>query len=133
MKKYAVVTALLASSVPVAWGGAAPAAAVPPSGACSLLPNVVRGTADDDVLIGTKCADVFWAYDGDDTVYGVNGNDVVFAGPGDDTVYAGPGADTLWGGPGADILNGESGVDDFPDLSVGDTRDMDEDFGIITW
>lgn len=85
-----------------------------------LPPNVVRGTAKSDLLIGTPLADDIRGYGGNDTilalggddvVYGGNGADLVIAGAGNDKVYGGQGADQVFGGDGNDIINGNDGLD----------------------
>lgn len=89
----------------------------------------IVGTAGDDNLLGTHCADAIDggagddnidAREGNDTIIGGvgddhiiagTGNDVVYAGAGDDLVFAGSGNDTVFGGSGNDRLFGEDGND----------------------
>lgn len=88
-----------------------------------------EGTADDDTITGSNCADDIEGGDGDDVIDGRAGNDTihggagndhilagdgddkVFAGSGDDIVFAGRGNDIVWGGAGNDRLFGEAGDD----------------------
>lgn len=129
MKKYAIITALLASSIPVAWG-VAPAHAGPFD---CLGPNVILGTSHDDVLRGTRCRDIIYGFGGDDVIFGLQGNDDLYGGPGEDTVYGGPGTDTLYGGADGDVLFGQADPDSFPDFDyTADERDWEDD-ATITW
>ncbi|HFC97828.1 MAG TPA: calcium-binding protein, partial [Thermosulfurimonas dismutans] len=54
---------------------------------------VLRGTEEDDHLIGQE---------GKDFIYGEGGNDRIYGGEGDDTLVGGSGDDYLEGGPGND-------------------------------
>jgi len=96
---------------------------------CNGLLPTIKGTGDDEVLIGTKeidvimglggndiidgsnAGDVICGGAGNDTVNGANGDDHVNGGFGDDTVLGGNGNDTLIGGPGTDALDGGRGED----------------------
>ena len=69
-------------------------------------PNVVRGTAGDDVLNGTPGNDLLLGGRGDDTMNGLGGDDCVFGGRGEDTVQGGEGNDRVRGGPGDDVTDG---------------------------
>ncbi|EPX75563.1 putative calcium binding protein hemolysin [Salipiger mucosus DSM 16094] len=78
------------------------------------------GTAQDDVINGTRWDDVIKAGSGNDTVYGDAGDDLLrgqagadrlFGQAGDDTLQGSPGNDHLVGGTGADLLSGASGTD----------------------
>ena len=71
----------------------------------------IIGTAGDDNLLGTLCADDIDAGDGDDNVDGRDGNDIIGAGSGDDHVFGGDGHDVIVAGAGADIVFGGSGND----------------------
>jgi Ca2+-binding RTX toxin-like protein len=91
--------------------------------------EIFQGTAEADLVFGTKGSDRFVMEDGDDTVMDDGGNDVVEAGAGndliytgndndfvdggvgDDTVFAGNGNDALFGGDGNDLLMAEGGND----------------------
>ncbi len=89
----------------------------------------VIGTAGDDLLSGTQCADEIGGLagndnidardgndtvdggDGDDNIVGGSGNDTIRAGNGNDIVLGGLGDDHIWGGRGNDRLYGEEGRD----------------------
>ena len=71
----------------------------------------IVGTAGDDNLLGTLCADDIDAGEGDDNVDGRDGNDVIGAGSGNDHVFGGDGHDVIVAGAGADIVFGGSGND----------------------
>jgi Ca2+-binding RTX toxin-like protein len=66
----------------------------------------VDGGAGDDVILGSKGADVLQAGTGDDFVYGDQGNDVALLGSGDDLFQwdAGNGSDTVEGQEGSDRI-----------------------------
>ncbi|MDB9445225.1 Calx-beta domain-containing protein, partial [Anabaena sp. CS-542/02] len=93
-----------------------------------------RGTAFDDVIIGTAANDNWWngglfggdgndtisggagddklyGEEGNDTLNGDAGNDALYGGNGDDSLNGGAGDDTLYGEEGNDILNGDDGND----------------------
>ncbi|MBY5720068.1 cadherin-like domain-containing protein [Rhizobium leguminosarum] len=92
-------------------------------------PPPILGTAGDDLLVGSNCADdidgrvgndnidarggsdTVSGGDGHDNIMAGSGNDIVFAGDGDDVVLAGLGDDQIWGGAGNDRLYGEEGRD----------------------
>ena len=56
-------------------------------------PNVIDGTAGDDVLRGTFHVDRMHGGAGNDRLLGLDGNDVLDGGPGNDTLTGGPGRD----------------------------------------
>ena len=58
--------------------------------------DIVRGTADSDILFGD---------DGDDAMNGAAGNDLLVGGGGDDRIHGGDGNDLLIGGSGADTFS----------------------------
>src|SRR3712207_9251547 len=101
------VVALLFALLPT---GPAPALDTP---RCTVLgtpsADVLRGTAQDDVLCGRG---------GADTLHGGGGNDVLLGGHGRGTLYGGGGADVYRGGPDGDRLVDASGSDSL----VGGTR-----------
>lgn len=81
---------------------------------------VVRGTGDDDLLLGGDRADEVFGLGGADTVAGGRGDDLIDGGRGadrldggrgDDLIKGGVGADTLIGGDGNDRLTGGAGDD----------------------
>ncbi|PIG94249.1 FG-GAP repeat protein [Gloeocapsopsis sp. IPPAS B-1203] len=71
----------------------------------------IRGTANNETLIGTRFAD---------TIYGLAGNDLLLGLPGNDTLYGGRGNDTLNGGAGIDSLIGGVGNDVYIINNLGD-------------
>lgn len=73
--------------------------------------NVVDGTSNNDVLIGTNADDLIRGFDGDDIIIGQAGNDCLIGGNGDDTVIAGAGNDAITGNQGNDLLFGAAGDD----------------------
>ena len=66
--------------------------------------GVLRGTAEDDELVGEN---------GEDEVYGLGGDDTVQGGPCDDELYGGPGRDQVVGDGGLteDVVGGMLGKD----------------------
>ncbi|MBI3561971.1 MAG: putative Ig domain-containing protein [Gammaproteobacteria bacterium] len=58
------------------------------------LQTVIRGTEQNDWLIGSPGDDVLLGLDGDDTIFGIQGNDIINGGKGNDTVASGGGNDT---------------------------------------
>ncbi len=75
--------------------------------------NNLTGTDDDDVICGTRVANIIAAEGGDDTVYGAGGNDYLKGKAGNDELNGGDGDDRLDGGDGDDTLNGGAGKDHF--------------------
>ncbi|CAI0829663.1 M10 family metallopeptidase C-terminal domain-containing protein [Serratia ficaria] len=72
----------------------------------SLLPNVMLGTAGDDVLKGTPGKDFVLGFAGDDIIKlntQENAADTVFAGSGEDEIYTGSNA-TVFAGADADYV-----------------------------
>src|SRR5690606_24232171 len=53
----------------------------------------IIGTAVEDNLLGTHCADTIDAGAGDDNIDSRDGNDIIFGGAGDDHIVAGAGHD----------------------------------------
>jgi Ca2+-binding RTX toxin-like protein len=90
--------------------------------------NPCKGTAQNDVIMGSDDPEEIDALGGNDTVNGKGGGDRVYGGDGDDTTLHGDananpaldGADKVYGGPGDDYLSG-AGRSDF--LSGGSGRD----------
>jgi serralysin len=73
-----------------------------------------KGTAGNDVYVGTNFADRYDGGLGNDTISGANGTDVLEGGAGNDV---------LRGGNGDDLLRGGSGSDTFVFATVGETGD----------
>jgi serralysin len=89
------------------------------SSSVSLLPGPhqvgsEKGTAGNDVYVGTNFADRFDGGLGNDTISGGNGTDVLEGGAGNDV---------LRGGNGDDLLRGGAGDDTFIFATVGETGD----------
>ena len=72
---------------------------------------VLKGTAGDDTIVGTRFADLITCGAGDDVVRGGGGNDVINCGPGNDRIDGGAGNDRISGGPGNDRISGGPGND----------------------
>jgi Ca2+-binding RTX toxin-like protein len=81
---------------------------------------VIRGTADDDRLLGTAGDDSLfgragndrlYGFEGDDYVDGEDGSDRLHGGAGNDTIAGRKGDDTIWGDAGNDKITGDRGRD----------------------
>ena len=81
----------------------------------STRPCAIVGTANADVLRGSRYADVFYDRGGNDTIFAGAGADTIYDGSGDDRIWAGFGRDwielgdgrnTTHGGPGDDGITG---------------------------
>ena len=97
--------------------------------------NMIIGSEDDDVLIGTTLADLIFAHGGDDLISGNKGNDCIFGGDGDDIIFGNEGNDHISGQGGNDIIKGHSGEDSIaggPGLDVLDGGDDIDTCSIIT-
>ena len=78
----------------------------------SVLKNPpISGTAGDDALLGSECADDIDAAAGDDNIDARGGNDTVNGGDGDDHVVLGSGNDVIFAGSGNDVVFGGDGND----------------------
>lgn len=77
----------------------------------SVIRSFVGGTDEDDILLGTMCADDIDGGDWDDNIDGRAGSDVIVGGNGDDHIFAGLGDDVVFGGAGDDIVFGGAGND----------------------
>jgi len=73
--------------------------------------NMIEGSFDDDIMVGTNLPDLIFAYGGDDIIMGEKGNDCIFGGEGDDIIFGNEGNDNLSGGEGNDIIKGQAGSD----------------------
>jgi Ca2+-binding RTX toxin-like protein len=100
------------------------------------IANLVEGTKESDILLGTAAPDDIYtrggdnfvfAKDGNDRIYAKAGNDYLVGGAGDDLINAGngnnklrggDGDDRLYSGNGNDIIFGGAG-DDLIDAGVG--------------
>ena len=73
--------------------------------------NLIVGSEEDDILIGTTLSDLIFANGGDDIISGDKGNDCILAGDGDDIIFGNQGNDHISGQGGNDIIKGQSGED----------------------
>ena len=73
----------------------------------------IKGSAEDDVLVGLAGNDVIDGQRGNDNINGSEGDDYLIGGPGRNTLNGGVGNDTLVGGPNSDTLTGREGQDIF--------------------
>jgi hypothetical protein len=73
--------------------------------------RLVRGTNDNDLLLGGSGADTLEGLGGNDRLYGRGGNDRLYGGSGNDRLFGGPGDDKLAGGPGKDRFSCGRGLD----------------------
>ncbi|WP_370661933.1 calcium-binding protein, partial [Massilia alkalitolerans] len=71
----------------------------------------LNGTAEGDVLHGSKLDDTIDGGAGNDTLNGYDGKDLLYGGADDDRLDGGAGNDRLWGGSGNDELVGRGGND----------------------
>jgi Ca2+-binding RTX toxin-like protein len=71
----------------------------------------ILGTAGDDTLVGTECANDIDGGCGDDNIDARGGNDTIAGGEGDDHIVAGTGGDVVLAEDGADIVFGGVGDD----------------------
>ena len=72
----------------------------------------IAGGSNSDYLYGGVGADQLWGDEGDDSLYGDDGDDVLNGGAGNDTLFGGNHNDKLAGGEGNDKLQGGNGNDE---------------------
>ncbi len=72
---------------------------------------LIRGTDEDDALVGTRFRDRIEGLGGDDLLRGGRQRDVLEGGPGNDSVSGGASSDRMSGGEGHDFLLGGTGND----------------------
>jgi Ca2+-binding RTX toxin-like protein len=84
-------------------------------------PQVVRGTANNDVLAGAASNDTLFGFDGNDTLSGGERDDLIRGNGGNDSLYGDNGFDLLMGEAGADTLDGGGNGDK---LYGGDDDDL---------
>lgn len=88
-------------------------------------PRTVRGTAYDDLILGSDGPDAIASLRGDDWIHGARGSDRIVAGAGADEVWSGRGRDTVDVRDGArDLVHcgeaaGDVGVADRADTLIG--------------
>ncbi|MDQ3871088.1 MAG: cell wall-binding repeat-containing protein, partial [Chloroflexota bacterium] len=73
--------------------------------------KTINGTSGNDVLVGTRFADVINGGGGNDVIRGGGGNDVINCGSGNDRVFGGSGNDRIDCGSGNDRVYGNEGND----------------------
>lgn len=76
--------------------------------------GVLRGTAGNDVIVGTNKADIIGGKAGDDTICGNGGKDVIYGDDGKDWISAGNGRNIVLGNKGDDTItvgNGNNIID----------------------
>ena len=91
-----------------------PCATAAPTGGCTVngvKNQLCQGGDADDVIVGTKDADVIKAGRGNDRVRALDGDDSVCGEEGDDVISGGSGNDRLFGGDGNDAIKGDAGND----------------------
>jgi Ca2+-binding RTX toxin-like protein len=71
----------------------------------------LRGSTDQDFLLGNGAADLAWGRAGNDVLDGGAASDVLHGGQGADRLLGGEGDDAARGGQGADRLLGDAGSD----------------------
>ncbi len=76
--------------------------------------NIIDGTPDNDLLVGTPGSDRINGFDGNDLLLGRDSDDILNGGSGNDSLFGHNSNDSLLGGDGQDFLVGETG-DDFLD------------------
>lgn len=107
--------AVLSTVLALAAGGLSASPAVADDIACTIVgtngPDVLHGTAADDVVCGLNGDDVLLGGEDNDVLEGGNGTDVLDGAGGDDVLRGGNGKDSLAGGPGNDALDGGNGKD----------------------
>ncbi|MBR8827053.1 MAG: hypothetical protein DSM107014_03950 [Gomphosphaeria aponina SAG 52.96 = DSM 107014] len=74
-------------------------------------PVAIKGTPEDDVLIGTEKDDIIKGLPGNDELDGLGGDDLLKGGKGEDSLDGSSGNDTLRGLRGDDLLTGGTGDD----------------------
>lgn len=71
----------------------------------------IIGTAGDDLLLGSECADRIEGLGGDDMIDARGGSDIIVTGAGNDHIVGGAGHDQIDAGAGDDIVFGGAGND----------------------
>jgi Ca2+-binding RTX toxin-like protein len=84
----------------------------------------ILGYDGDDVITGSRVADVIEGGNDQDLLTGLGGADVIFGGAGEDTLYGGAGDDRLDGKTGNDALYGGVGADTLVFLGVTAREDV---------
>ncbi len=82
-------------------------------------PNMIKGGAKANRLIGTDGPDKISGRGGADEIKGRGGDDVLKGGKGGDVIGGGKGFDRIMGGPGNDRINARDGRPDEIDCGAG--------------
>ena len=82
--------------------------------------NFLRGTSEDDRIVGFEGNDTLIGGSGDDALFGRTQNDVIRDNSGNDFIKGGAGADTIINGTGDDQIDGGAGNDTIIDGSGND-------------
>ncbi|HSQ38369.1 MAG TPA: hypothetical protein VLS92_10800, partial [Acidimicrobiia bacterium] len=99
-----MLVVLVGALAPTAGSLASPAAGADPAARAPMClgleativgAGVIKGTAGDDVIVGSG---------GNDTIKGLAGHDRICGGGGNDTIVGGMGRDQVQGGPGNDTI-----------------------------
>ncbi|WP_377475575.1 MAG: choice-of-anchor K domain-containing protein [Microcoleus anatoxicus] len=92
--------------------------------------DTIEGAVGNDYLRGGKGSDRILGDDGNDILNGNEGDDFISGGPGNDLVRGGQGNDEIFGNDGDDILIGEKGTDRLTGGSGTDVFILRTDTGI---
>jgi len=68
--------------------------------------DYIKGTVENDLILGFAGRDYLKGNDGDDAIYGGDANDSLFGNAGEDALYGGDGRDNIFGGRDDDTLDG---------------------------
>jgi len=86
-----------------------------------MISDIIKGTENADVLIGSDAAEVIQGLKGNDFLFGEGASDNLIGDGGHDWIYAGDGKDNASGGSGNDVMFGEDGDDKLNGGSGNDT------------
>ncbi len=84
--------------------------------------DTIRGTNEDDTLVGSTVTELIQSYSGDDSIVGGGGPDTIEGGDGNDTIWGGMDDDSIGGGQGDNFIYG--GNDPRVDRLVDDGDDV---------
>ncbi len=94
-------------------------------GGVALAAVTIKGTSQNDHLVGTPADENFIPFGGDDVVETMGGRDTVRHSYGNDNIKGGPGNETLRSGFGNDVIDGsgDPGYKDLIDCAYVDSRE----------
>jgi len=92
----------------------------------------IKGTQDDDAIVGHNEVDIIYGNGGDDSIDGLDGNDELHGGSGNDYIDGDDGNDTIYGDEGDDDIDGGDGDDVIDGGSGDDTIDGDHGADLLT-